>query len=100
MNKEYYIWHISNIDIAQAALDFINSNPRLPITGKNAKTGQPEPNKQKTTSWTKELTFFGDDKVGFQRVPDQLLSSLGVDEVERQQFFDTFSPTIEIPDQS
>lgn len=93
--KEYYRWTEANLAVAEAALDALNNNQRLPLVGRNAKTGQLEPNKQKTTKWANEVQVFTDGMVGFPRMPESLLDSLGVSAEERQAFLDGYNPTIE-----
>ena len=91
---EYYIWDEADLAIAQAALDSINNNERLPITGKNAKTGKLEPNKQKTIKWANEVQVFVNGTVGFPRITTEWLDRMNVPAEERQAFLDTFNPTI------
>lgn len=95
MANEYYRWNIADLAIAQAALNTINNDARLPITGKNAKTGQPEPDKQKTTKWTNEVQEFVDGKCGFPRITQKWLDAMEVTPEETQAFLTNFNPTIE-----
>ena len=94
MSNEYYIWPIVDLAVAQMALSALNGDERLPIVGKNAKTGQLEPDKQKTTIWTEEVQIFVNDTCGFPRMTDNILSYLNISEEEKQAFLDTFNPSI------
>jgi len=90
---QWYRW--SNPALAQAALDFINSNQNLPLVGRNAKTGTPQPDKQKTVNWAEDVTACTDGKYGFPRVPAHVLEHIGIAQEQAQQFFDTYHPDIE-----
>jgi hypothetical protein len=90
---QWYRW--DSLETAQACLDYLNNRPELPLVGKNAKTGKSEPNKTKTTKWCDSVTECTDGKFGFPKIPASFLDYLGIDEAERQQFLDTFQPTIE-----
>jgi hypothetical protein len=97
--KEYYIWDTESE--AQTALNFINGTNWFPLTGNNALTGEPEPDKQKTSSWTDSVLESNvDGKWGFKRVSVELMDFAGVPAEDRQAFLDTFNPSIEERDPS
>lgn len=91
--SEYYVWDLEAQ--AQAALDFINATGWFPIVGRNAKTGELQPDKQMTTSWATEVQERVDTKWCFSRIPEATLDALGVPAEDRQAFLDAFNPTIE-----
>ena len=91
--SEYYVW---NTEIeAQAALDFINGTDWFPIVGRNAKTGELQPDKQMTTAWTDVVQERTDTKWCFPRVSATVMDAVGVPAEDRQAFLDTFTPVIE-----
>lgn len=96
--NEWYRWN--DLATAQAALDAINANENLPLTGRNAKTGQLEPTKQKTTKWCDSVTACTDGKYGFPRIPEARMDSIGITQVERDAWLTAFSPTIETFDRN
>lgn len=63
---EYYVFNTEQI--AQAAEAWISLHGNLPRTGKNAKTGQDEPNKCKTERWAIPQQRLDGNWV-FERVP-------------------------------
>lgn len=67
MMKEHYIFDTEAE--AEAALTDINTDERFPIIGRNAATGQLEPNKQLTTCWEKKSKQRLDGKWVFNRLP-------------------------------
>jgi hypothetical protein len=85
---EWYRWN-NEVD-AQAALDFLNNHPSLPHVGKNAKTGELEPDKCKTTKWCNEVIACTDGKFGFQRVSIKWLDILEIPEEDRTAFVTAF----------
>lgn len=60
---------------AQSCLDCINNQAFFPYIGKNAKTGNPSPDKQKTTKWYSDVEEYLDGKFGFPAVTDALCSA-------------------------
>ena len=93
MSTEYYVW--DDEAVAQAALDYINGSGWFPITGVNAATGQPQPNKQKTERWCSEIQERVDGKWCFPRIPESRMDAIGVPPEDRQAFLDAFNPSIE-----
>jgi hypothetical protein len=75
---------------AQAALDYINNHPALPHVGVNAATGEPQPDKCKTTKWCDSVTACTDGKFGFPRVSEKWLDVLGVSEEDRAAYLAGF----------
>ena len=65
--KQYYVFDTEAE--AEAALTDINSDERFPIVGRNAATGELEPNKQQTTCWVKKSKQRKDGKWVFERLP-------------------------------
>jgi len=92
-NKYWYRWHDEQRVTAQAALDYLNSNPSLPIVP--LVDGTPDPNAQPIVEWASALVQCVDSHVGFARLNDELLDFLQISEEQRQLFIDTFNPTIE-----
>jgi hypothetical protein len=93
MSNEYYVWD-TEVQ-AQAALDYINGSGWFPIVGVNAATGEPQPDKQQTTSWASEVLERVDNKWCFPRIPEARLDAIGVPANDRQAFLDAFNPSIE-----
>lgn len=91
--SEYYVWDTEAE--AQAALDYINGTGWFPITGRNAKTGELAPDKQKTTKWADQVLERVDGRWVFPRIPASIMDAVGVPEADRQAFLDTFTPVIE-----
>ena len=91
--REYYVWNTEAE--AQAALDFINNSGWFPIIGRNAKTGELQPDKQKTTKWADSVQERLDGKWCFPRIEEVRLDALGIPPETRQGFLDAFQPTIE-----
>jgi len=91
---EYYVWDTEAQ--AQAALDYINNSGWFPIVGRNAKTGELQPDKQKTTCWAEEVLERVDGKWCFPRIPESRLNALGVSKEDRQAFLNAFQPTIQV----
>jgi len=96
--KEYYVWNTKKE--ADDALQFINSSGWFSAIGKNQKTGNQNPDKQKTTAWVKKSKKRYDDKYCFPLIPSQLLNELGIPETERNYFMSFYNPTIEVWDSS
>lgn len=92
--QEYYIWDISDLSKSNAALNALNANIRVPITGKNRKTGQLQPGKQKLTAWATEVDQFTNGTCGFERIPSKFLDAINAEQAERTQWMNAFSPTI------
>jgi hypothetical protein len=91
---EWYRW--DNLGMAQACLDTVNGDTRLPLTGHNSKTGEIAlDDKCKTTKWCESVTECTDGKFGFPRVPQTWLDLLGVTAEESAMFIAGFSPDIE-----
>lgn len=90
---EYYVWDTEAQ--AQAALDFINNSGWFPIVSKNAYTGLPAYDKQKTVKWADAPLQRLDNKWCFQRIPAVRMDALNVPADDRQAFLDAFQPTIE-----
>jgi hypothetical protein len=94
MSNMYYIWDESELAIAQAALNTLNSDPRLPLTGVNAATGRPDPDAQKTVKWAESVQTFTEGRVGFPRISDSFLTYMQVTEQEKQAWLNAFHSTI------
>lgn len=92
----YYVF--TNATVATNALNAINATGWFPITGINAATGQPEPNKAKTTKWADEVQETADGKFVIPRIPTSLLNKLNVPEAERKAWWDAFLPDVEMYD--
>lgn len=90
MMKEFYVYDTEAT--AQAAVQWINAAGGLPRIGKNAKNGQPAPDKCKTEVWAIPRQRL-DGKWVFERVPkkdrDQVPPS------KQQEFNTTFPHVIE-----
>ena len=67
---EWYRW--DTLEAAQACLNYVNGHGKLPITGTNALTGEPAPDKQQTTKWVESVTECTDGKFGFERISSDL----------------------------
>jgi hypothetical protein len=89
----YYVF--PNEVIATSALTAINESGWFPITGNNAKTGKPAPDKAKTTKWCSSVQERVDGKWVFPRIPDAILDAINVSEAERKGWWDTFTPDVE-----
>jgi hypothetical protein len=78
---------------ATNALNFINDDSRFPITGSNAKTGVPEPDKTKTEIWfsVDDIYHLTDGRFGFPTVPADKLSGEGVSLEEKELWYATFN---------
>jgi len=98
MNKEYYVWDTQIM--AQSALDFINNSGWFPIVGRNAKTGELQPDKQMTTLWQLSAEERLDTKWTVERIPNSRLDDAGVPEEERIYFMTKFAPVIEVCEDS
>jgi hypothetical protein len=98
MAQEYYVWDTEAE--AQSALDYINGTSWFPIVGNNAATGQPAPNKQRTTKWTDAVQQRYDGKWCFPRVPASRMDAMNVPAEDRQAFLDAFTPSIEEYDET
>lgn len=77
--KECYVF--DNREAAQGALDFIHSSSVFPLVGKNAKTGEPQPNKQKTERWA-DVKERVDGKFYFPRLPEAYREGLPQEQTE------------------
>jgi len=79
---------------AQAALDEINVDERFPIIGRNAFSGELEPNKQKTLCWCDSVKERDTDKkYYFSRLPDKELAKLS--DEKKLAFMTKHNPKIE-----
>ena len=90
---DYYVWTVEAV--AVAALDAINTAGWFPITGVNAKTKQPSPDKAKTTKWASEVQATADGKFVFPRIPNTIMDAAQVPEEERKGWWDAFQPDVE-----
>lgn len=75
---EFYIWEETDGN-AQAMLDAINNDPRMPET---------------MDEWATELTVFIDGRKGFKRIPEPILELIGITTEERDIMINTFGPAI------
>lgn len=75
---EYYIWE-GNDERAQAMLDAVNSDPRMPDT---------------MTFWAEELTVFTDGRKGFKRLKQNIMDYLGLTEEEKTAMLEAYGPQI------
>jgi hypothetical protein len=71
---EYYVF--STEAEALAAESDIAAIGNAPVVGINAKTGQPEPAKQKTTRWAVPWQRATDQKWVFPRLPNEIRNSI------------------------
>jgi hypothetical protein len=91
---EWYRWN--SLETAQACLNVINGDTRLPLTGNNSKTGEMAlDDKCKTTKWCESVVECTDGKFGFPRVTQVWLDLLGVTAEESAIFLATFNPDVE-----
>jgi len=77
---------------AQGCIDYINSTPWFPITGKI--NGVPAPESQKTTSWCNEPSIMISGEFAVPRIPTNILDSLGVTQEDRDAFIAAFGQDI------
>lgn len=70
-------------EAAVAALAVINSNMKMPITGIDAQTHQPEPEAQKTETWNNLTKAYNQDLWYFAK-PNQEYMSGVVDFLEQE----------------
>ena len=82
----------SNETAALAVLNKINQNLNVPITGVNAETGEPQPQCQKTISWTSVTKVYNQQLFYIQKPPQALLA--GVAGTVEQEFKDTWQEPI------
>jgi hypothetical protein len=94
-NGQFYVWASTNGVTATNALDYINTSGWFPVTGNNAKTRKPEPDKQKTISWATNVQERVDGKRCFPRIPEKVLDAVGVPVAQRGLFFTVFKPDVE-----
>jgi hypothetical protein len=98
-NGQHYVWAATNAYLATNALYYINaSSGWFPMTGRNAETGKPEPDKPKTLNWYPQVDTRPDGKVHFPRLPEPLLDIIGVPAEMRTVFITLFKPDIEMYD--
>lgn len=69
---ECYVF--DTLNDAQALLDYINQVGQVPIIGRNAATGELEPDKSKTETWDTIEQRITDNKYYFSRVPVSISS--------------------------
>ena len=80
---ECYVF--DTLEVAEDALDYINTTGNLPMTGKNALTGELEPNKAKMETWAEIKQRITDNKYWFPRVSEVFRSQY------TQEVIDTFA---------
>ena len=79
---------------AEACLNFINGNSKLPITGRNSKTGELAESKTKTLKWA-EIYDCKDGKFGFPVLKQWYINALMISLVDITQLETTYKPAIE-----
>lgn len=82
---------------AEGALAFIHKSPIFPLVGKNAKTKELQPDKQKTEKWA-DISERKDGKFFFPRLPDEWRSAQSQEDID--EFNAIFSYTLETFDSS
>ena len=87
---DYYVFQTQVA--AQGCINYINSTPWLPITGKI--NGVPAPNSQKTTSWCNTPKEMISGEWVVPRIPTNILDSLGVAQEDRDAFIAVFGQDI------
>lgn len=87
-------WRFETKEKAEAALKVINDNSKFPITGINAATRLPAPDKQKTERWA-EITECIDGKFGFESVNTKMYDTLEISVSEQTAFVTTHKPAVE-----
>lgn len=93
-NGQYYVW--ASAPVATNALYAVNNSGWFPIVGHNAKTGELEPNKAKTTKWADVVQERDDNGTFvFPRISPARLDALNVPVAERQAWWDAFQPDVE-----
>ena len=91
-NGQWYIWSADQVQVAAAALNYINvTSGFFPIY--ETRRGVLNTNKISTLRWTDAVVELKDGRVGFPRIPDSLLDTIGVPADQRELFWTTFSPT-------
>lgn len=92
-NGQYYVW--TSAPVATNALYALNNSWWFPITGHNAKTGLPAPDKAKTTKWADSVQVTTNNLYVVPRIPTRLMDALNVPEVEREAWWNAFQPSVE-----
>ena len=91
---QYYAWAATNATIASNALNYINATGWFPITGKNAESGESQPNKTKTSKWADKIEVTTNNLYCFPRIPTKLMNYVGVPASNRVAFISAFLPMI------
>jgi len=93
-NGQYYAWVSTNAVTASNALAFVNTSGWFPITGRNAKTGELQPDKEKTMKWANEVQVTTNLLYCFPRIPSKTLKYVGVPMTSQVWFVTNFWPTV------
>lgn len=91
MANKWYTY--TDSEDAQNLLYHINDNANFPITGRNARTGELEPTKQKTEEWEDDITYRSDNKFSAQKPPRKFYDKLGIDQTEEDSIISTYVTT-------
>ena len=93
-NAQWYVWSSDKLEDATNALNMINNSVFFPITSHNAKTGESEPDKIKSTKWAEGLRAFtdGSGRGGFLRIPEATLDIINYSRENRTNFYLIYKP--------
>jgi len=81
---------------ATNGLNYINSNDTFPIVGRNAKTGELEPDKGKTEIWfhVDDIYHLTDGRYAFPKIPDDRLALSGITAEQQLEWRATFNMVV------
>jgi hypothetical protein len=86
--EQYYLWDSDRQNIAEMALYAINNSGWFP----QPSFSESVPSGEDTVKWAEGLVTTADGRVGFPKIPNEIMDKMGVAMAEREAWLDAFTP--------